>query len=262
MTNKKELRKKLIAIALAGSLTLGMTGCDYEAPEPVIELGEDLSGYDLLENDMDSELVDLSNGVEQIKEVKNQDFKLVLYYLYNNPDWKLTVNKKIYMAVKTQGLPDNLEVFIDNIHADTSVVSTYAQLDGVKQDSMDDRIHNSSMLGFPISDNIEYYGCNSIEGMNIEFIQGFALGCYGSIVSSISEKRYTEEDLLTRGVWANKIDTVIDLIIRNKNTGEINTVSVDSSLLVEANNTIKYSDGSSVKYDREGNQVKTLQKTK
>lgn len=256
MINKKELRKKLIAMALAGSLTLGISGCKKE-------LGEDTSKYDLLENGNNSESVDLSNGVEQIKEVKNHNFKLVLNYLYLNPDWKLTVNKKIFTAIKTEGLPENLEVYIDNIHTDTSIVSTFAELDGIKQDYMDDRIHNSLMIGFPISDTIEYYGCNSIEGMNHEFIEGFAYGCNGSSVASITEKRYTEKDLLSRGVWANRINTVIDLIIKDKNTGAIiDTVSVDSSLLVEANNTIEYDDGTKETYNREGNLVKTLKKTK
>ena len=259
MRDYKELRKKIIALALAGGLTLTATGCD---PTPV-ELGEDISNYDVLKNNNNSDTDNLSNGVEQVIDVENNDFKLVLSYLYNNPTWRITDNKKIFMSAKTKDLPEHLEVFIDNIHTDTSIVSTKATLDGIKQDDMDDRIHNSLMLGFPISDDIPYYGCNSIEGMNYTFIQGFILGINGYSTGTIEEKRFTEEDFLERGVWANRIDTIVDLIIRDKNTGEIvNTVSVPSTLLVEADNTIKYSDGTEYEYDREGNMVKTLKKTK
>lgn len=252
----KNLRNRIIAMLLSGSLPLGLAGCEPE------ELGADTSNYDVLKNNSNNDIDNISEGVEQIIDVENNDFKLVLNYLYNNPTWRITENKKIYMSAKTLGLPENLEVFIDNVHTDTSIVSSKAMLDGILQDDMDDRIHNSLMLGFPISDTIEYYGCNSIEGMNQTFIEGFIYGCNGYASGSVSERRFTEEDFLERGVWANRIDTVIDLIIRDKNTNKIiNTVSVDSTLLVEANNTIKYSDGTEITFDREGNQVKKLKKT-
>lgn len=249
-------RKKLIAMLLAGSVSLISSGCEISE-----ELGADTSSYDILENNTNSNTDNLNDGVEQILDVKNNDFKLVLNFIYNNPSWRITENKTIYMSAKTMGLPNNLEVYIDNIHADTSVISSKAMLDGILQDSMDDRIHNSLMMGFPISDTNEYYGCNSIEGMNQTFIQGFMYGCNGYSSGSVSERRFTEEDFLKRGVWANRIDTVIDLIIRDKNTNEISTVSVNSVLLVEANKTIKYSDGQEVTFDKEGNQVKVLKKT-
>lgn len=256
MDNKKITRNKMIAMLLAGTLTLGTTGCEISE-----ELGADTSNYDVLVNDSNTDTDNLSNGVEQVLDVKNNDFKLVLSFLYNNPSWRITENKTIYMSAKTRGLSDNLEVFIDNIHADTSIVSTKAMLDGILQDSMDDRIHNSLMMGFPISDTNEYYGCNSIEGMNQTFIQGFIYGCNGYSGGSVTERRFTEEDFLERGVWANRIDTVIDLIIKDKNTNEISTVSVNSILIVEANDTIKYSDGTEVTFDKEGNEIKTLKKT-
>jgi len=252
MIDYKELKKKVIALALAGGLTLSATGC-----EPT-ELGGDTSNYDLLQNDYNNDTDKISDGVEQIIDVENNDFKLVLSFMYNNPSWRITENKKIYMRAKTQDLPENLEVFIDNVHTDTSVVSSHAELDGILQDSMDDRIHNSLLMGFPISNTIEYYGCNSIEGMNHTFIEGYMMGLEGYSAGTIEERRYTEEDFLDNGVWANRIDTVVDLIIRDKNTGEISTVSVDSTLLVEADNSIKYSDGSSKIYDRDGNLVKKL----
>lgn len=258
MKDYKELKKKIIALAIAGGLTLTATGCE---PIPT-ELGSDTSNYDLLHNDNNSDTDNLSEGVEQIKDVENNDFKLVLFYKYLDSNWRITENKKIYMSIKTMDLPDNLEVYIDNIHTDTSIVSTKAALDGILQDNMDDRIHNSLMLGFPISDNNEYYSCNSIEGMNHTFIEGFVLGINGYSTGSIEEKRFTEEDFLKRGVWANRIDSVIDLIIRDKNTGEFSTVSVDSTLIVEADNAIKYSDGTEHVYDREGSLVKTLTKNK
>ena len=74
MIDYKELRKKVIALALAGGLTFTATGCD---PIPT-ELGGDTSNYDLLQNDSNSETNKISDGVEQTLDVENNDFKLVL----------------------------------------------------------------------------------------------------------------------------------------------------------------------------------------
>lgn len=40
-------------------------------------------------------------------------------------------------------------------------------MNGILQDTMDDRIHNSLMLGFPISDDVCHIGINQIEGQNV-----------------------------------------------------------------------------------------------
>ena len=157
------------------------------------------------------------------------------------------------MEIYTEGLPTNKEVYIDNIHTDTSIVSTKAKIDGIKQDTMDDKIHNSLMYGFPISDTNSYYGINEIEGENKEFIDGYIWGYNSLNKGEISQQRLLESKFLEGGVWANKIDSVIDLIIIDNNTNEMRTVSVPSILLVEANNKIRMSDGTTYEYDREGN---------
>jgi hypothetical protein len=71
------------------------------------------------------------------------------------------------------------------------------------------------MLGFPISDSNSYYGINQIEGQNETFIKGFVHGYNGYGSGSIEEKRFLESDYLDKGVYANKISSVIDLIIVN-----------------------------------------------
>ena len=73
-------------------------------------------------------------------------------------------------VTRTDGVTDE-KVYIDNIHTDTSICSYYAQIDGVMQDTMDDRIHNSLILGFSISDTNSYRGINQIEGQNDTFVK-------------------------------------------------------------------------------------------
>lgn len=234
--------KKILPLVVASTLSLSVTGCDEE-------LGSDISDYDVLET-IDSD--GTFKEVEQIIEVPHESFCLKINYTSGEKEWRITSDKELNMEIYTQGLAPNLSVFIDNIHTDTSIISTKAQFDGIKQDSMDDRVHNTQMMGFPISDTIPYYGINEIEGENQDFIQGYYYGNQSYSSGSVTQKRYLESDFLEDGVWGNRIDSIIDLIVVDNTTGQVRTMSVSSTLLVEANNTITYSDGKIVEYDRNG----------
>lgn len=237
----KYFNKKMIALALAGTTGFSLTGCINE----VTELSDDNTEYDTINtNDTMEDTVEstgnLQKGIKQIKEINDENFKLVIEYQCDNT-WRITDTKSLFMSIYTEGLKENQKVYIDNIHMDTSIVSTNTYFDGIKQDTLDDRIHNSQMIGFPISDTNHYYGINEIEGQNAEFMEGFSYGMNGYHSSSYSTKRYLESDYLEKGVYANKIDGVIDLLIEDQETKEIRSVSVDTSLVVEVNNKITFS---------------------
>lgn len=255
----KLTKKQIAALILSGSITLTTSGCIEK------ELAPDVSEVDLLETNNESS-EELNNGVTQIKQVQGEEFSLIIGYISGDKDWRINANKKLYIEIKTKDLPDNKEVYIDNIHMDTSIVSTKAGYNGILQDTMDDRIHNSLMLGFPISNTNSYFGINEIEGENAEFLEGYVYGAYYYTSGSLETKRRLESDYLSDGVWANKIDSVIDLIIINKDTNELRQVSVDSSLLVEVNDKIEFKteNGNIIVYDyeRDGSrkEVKKLKK--
>ena len=209
---------------LAG--TLSLTGCSERELATNTEVT-----YDIIDTmDVDA----LKNGLQQIVDVPGESFKLVVEYnceLQDGERWIVTSDKKINMEIRTDGVVDDTtKVYIDNIHTDTTICSLYPSVDGVVQDTMDDRIHNSLMLGFPIADDISYVGINQIEGQNQTFISGACSGFYGTTAGALSEKRYLESDYLYRGVYANKITSVIDLIIVRGE--EIRTVSVPSEVQV------------------------------
>ena len=247
----KKAANKLVAYVLAGSLATGaLSGCTIQ------EASDDLSSLDLLTTKNEESSSSLNRGVSQKKDVNGENFSLLINYLSGEEKWQINANKKLYIEIKTENLPDNLEVYIDNIHMDTSIVSTKAGFNGIMQDSMDDHIHNSLVLGFPIDNTNSYFGVNEIEGQNDSFISGYSYGNQYYTSGSITQKRYLESDYLEDGVWANKIDTVIDLLIVDKSTGVVlRQVSVDSTLLVEVNDTVSFIEGNELvtyDYDRDG----------
>ena len=113
---------------------------------------------------------------------------------------------------------------------------------------MDDRIHNAQMLGFPISDSNAYVGINQIEGQNETFISGFVHGYNGYSSGSISEKRFLESDYLEKAVYANKITSIIDLIIVKGE--EMTCVSVPSEVQVSVWPFIERQKSDGTKYYR------------
>ena len=230
MKNIKNLNVRSIAVALATGSILTLCGCSPHELAPDEE-------YDTVS--ISSGDSSLSAELKQILDVPGQDFKLVTLYSCDNAskrEWRITSDKFLYLEVSTQGLPENVEVYIDNVHIDTSIKSKYAVMDGILQDSMDDHVHSSQLVGFPISDNTSYYGVNAIEGSNEQFIQGTLHGYNGYLNGDVSSKRFTEQKYLELGVYANKIQVVYDLLVKGPNDKDFSNVSVCSDFLVPVTN--------------------------
>lgn len=246
----KYLNQKLCAAVLAGAITLTTSGCSKE-------LSSSTTDYDTIDTNLDLESSnEITKGVTQVLPVTGEDFNLVIEYMCDDSAWCITSDKKLYMTIYTDGLPDNKKVYIDNIHMDTTIVSTNAYFDGIKQDTLDDRIHNSLMIGFPISDNNKFYGINVIEGQNSEFLEGYSHGYSGYHSSSVETQRYLESDFLEDGVWANKIAGAIGLLIEDTKTNEISGVDVSTDLLIEINNKVTFEKKDkyvTYQYDKYGN---------
>lgn len=251
MKNLKINKTKIKALALSGLILVSSSafiGCGREVYTDETEI------YDYINPNSEEIVIE-----PQILDVPGETFKLVIEYSVDadaRKKWRITDNKKLYTKVYTQGLPEGKKVYIDNVHTDTSIVSTKEQMNGITQDSMDDRIHNSLMYGFPISDTVSFYGVNEIEGQNSTFITGSFYGFSGYSSVTIDEERYKESDYLKAGVYANKISSSYGLLIQD---GDL---ELSSDILVLVSNTIekKYDNGKVeiTEYDRNGkSKVKT-----
>lgn len=175
------------------------------------------SVYDTLDvPDETKEVLDVHDGLKQVLTVPGEEFKLVVEYstdLNSGTEWTITAPKKLTTKTYTQGLDSGTKVYIDNIHTDVSTVSDYTMMNGILQDSMDDRIHNSLMLGFPISDDVSHIGINQIEGQNDTFVSGSVYAFNGYAGGSYSERRFEECDYLGAGVYGSLISSSYGLLI-------------------------------------------------
>lgn len=235
---KTKLIKKGTYLTLTSALILtSLTSC---SPTELSNNSIASENYDKIDSNND-----IITGITQELDVPNEDFKLIIEYnclLENDEEWTVTGNKNLFMKIYTKGLPENKKVYIDNIHIDTSIMAARKAFDGILQDTMDDKIHNSLMVGFPINDDTYYYGINAIEGQNDEFIQGFVHGYNGYHNGEITQKRFLESDYLKEGVFANKITAVCGLLIQDENSNEPYGVDVLSTLRIDFCNKIAFID--------------------
>lgn len=181
-----------------------------------------------------------TNIEPQVLDVPGENFKLVVEYDCDEGSkeaWTITGGKILYITTYTNGLDENTKVWIDNVHMDISLIASNQNMSDIVQDSMDDSIHNSQMIGFPISDTTKYYGVNAINSSNESFITESFHGLY-SLYDKADERRYKENDYLDAGVYANKISTVFDLLIQGPNDLEPRNVSVISDVTVLSSNQL------------------------
>ncbi len=240
--NKEKLSVQKVAqkakiVLVVGAAALLLAGC-----QPSEISTNSHVAYDVIDT-MDNSIVE--NGIKQVKDVPGENFKLLINYkclLEGNAKWTVTSDKDLYYEVCTQGLPSDWKVYLDNVHIDTTIISHYPSVDGITQDTMDDRIHNAQMKGFPISDTSNYGNICSIEGQNQQFIQGSFWGFNGYQSGTVEQKRYVESDYLSAAVTGNKISVVYDLIIE-KADGTVRCVSVGSVIGVSVWPYIELNDG-------------------
>lgn len=247
------LLKSLACLSCCVVMATGFSGCGEQ-----VVTDDAMAVYDVI----DSNGEDIEIMPQEI-EVPGENFKLVVEYSLDDnasKKWRITDNKKITTKVYTKGLPEGVKVYIDNVHTDTTIVATKETMNGITQDSMDDRIHNSLMYGFPISDTAYLICVNEIEGQNETFISGSVHGFNGYTNGSISEKRFLETDYLEAGVYANKISSSYGLLIQ-KGDNEPYGIDVSSDIVILACNTITKVDSQGNEtiytYDRDGSYQET-----
>lgn len=166
------------------------------------------------------------NKLEQTIPVNGEEFSLSIMYdteNYPTDQWAITEAKNLGIEVKTTEMPDDTKVFIDNVHIDSSILSMEPEFNAIPTDSMDDNTHTSLYPGFPISNDISYYGIFSIRGYSETLISGYSRGYYtkrygfGSTKGTTKEKRVTEQDLKEALVYGQKFQIVYDLWIQKEN---------------------------------------------
>lgn len=222
------MKKKLLALTLGICLVAGcLSGCSFDYDYVPVDTETDT----IMEDETGVGMPNLTRTLP----VHGEDFSLICKYdtgKYSLKDWHVTDVKSINMDVHTKDLPEDYDVIVEHMHADISLVSTSAQLNGITQDSMDNSFHGTSQDGFAVDDKTSYYRTFDIEGYTDQFYQlwGYAFGGYGT--TSSDYKRLTEYNIIHSGTYAERLSVVYDLAIKAPGDTKYHSVSVSDNILI------------------------------
>lgn len=178
---------------------------------------------------------DLADGkLNILSSVPGESFTFLREYStgYDAKQWRITDSKNLAMKAWVDNAK-GITVLVEHVHIDISLKSRIESLDGWPQDFMDDSLHTGSQPGFWITDKYPYENIFAIEGFSQTLIEGwgFAVGGFGQV--SIDESRLTETNLVRYGrVYANKVQVVYDLLIKNADEPYFHTRSIIDEFLV------------------------------
>lgn len=200
--------KKILYVLIIMIVSLSLIGCEETVPK---DDTKNLQTLDSMEGNSLSFSKELE-GINLTTEYSTGD--------YDIGKWLITDSKTLNMSLNIQSLPEGTEIFVEHVHADISLASNDAQLNGMPQDSMDDSYHANGQEGFHISTQYPYKEIFAIEGYTQTLINGWNWYCGGYGRGSVSQERLTEENLINEGLtFGNKVQVVYNLNIRHK--GEI-----------------------------------------
>lgn len=227
---KKRLKLLVGAVILSGTLM----GC-----KTYTESADALGKVDIIDTNFENEDGTFETIVQKL-DVPGEKFKLVVEYscvgLDADQKWRITSDKKLMIKIYTEGLSANQKVYLNDLHMDTSIVATKKLMDGILQDTLDDGIHGTMQLGYPIDDESCCYIVNVIEGQNKNFIEGSFYGFtgydYGSVNGELLQKRYLESDYLSNGVYANHMSGIYGLLVKKDTEEDYRGIDVSSDVYV------------------------------
>lgn len=163
---------------------------------------------------------------------------------YAQGQWEITDNKNvgIYLFVEKQS--PNTTILVEHVHVDCLICSNRSEINGIKQDGMDDDMHVGSQAGFYVSPEYSYSNIFAIEGYTEWLLNmwGFMLGQFGWMEGT--EKRLTESTLKQYGAKGSEFMVVFDLLIKNQGEEYFHTVSFMDDFIVYFNGGFQENPGS------------------
>lgn len=225
MGRKTKLFLRILLLVALALLTMGASECAPEAA-PIEK------GVPVLRNDLAGGDLEIKNNIP------GENFVFVTRYStdYDTTRWRITDFKTIRMEAWIDIVDPNQDapqVFVEHVHIDCSIQSRLAGVDGLPQDSMDDKLHTGDQVGFWITEEYPYENVFIIEGYSKTLIDGWGFVSGGTGVMTLEEDRLTEKTLIEKGkAYASKISIVYDLMIKYPNENYFHTRSIVNEFLV------------------------------
>ncbi len=132
---------------------------------------------------------------------------------YGAEFWKITDNKDLLLFLEVVSQPSDVIVYVEHMHADVTIHAYEEQLDGLLQDTMDDKLHAGDQPGFWIDPDHRYEEIFAVKGYSKWLIEGWMWFYSGWGSGKTDERRLTEENIIKAGAVGSQITVVYDILI-------------------------------------------------
>lgn len=185
------------------------------------------------------------NGLKIRHEFEGGKIIITTFYntSYSEGQWKITDNKNVGIYLFVEKQPNNTIILVEHMHADVLIYSNRSEINGIKQDTMDDKLHTGNQPGFYVSPDYPYSCIFAIEGYSkfLLDIWGFMWGDFGWMTGT--EKRLTEETLKQYGAKGNEFMIVFDLLVKHEGEPYYHTISFQDTFIVYFDGTFQENPG-------------------
>lgn len=174
----------------------------------------------------------ITDGISFVHNIEGATLKTSYSSNYGNGTWRITDNKDLLITLEVLSQDEGNVLMVEHMHVDCLIEAWRAEIDGLPQDVMDDKMHVGMQEGFFISEQYRYEEIFSIEGYGETLINGWMWVCNNFGWGTIEEKRLTEERLLHLDCQGNEFYIVYDIIIKNEGEQYFHKVTFRDNFIV------------------------------
>ena len=98
----------------------------------------------------------IASGISFDHQVEDILIRTTYWSPYGSEKWRITDNKILYIKLEILDMPEGATILVEHMHADCFIHSYFEDIDGLLQDTMDDKIHGGSTPGFLVSTSYPY----------------------------------------------------------------------------------------------------------
>lgn len=156
------------------------------------------------------------DSVEFSHTLDNGRITLRTFYTCSYDEWHITDNKDIIMKLSVITQPDDCKIYVEHMHSDVMLHGYNEILDGILQDTMDDKMHTGTEPGFWVSPAHDYNEIFAIEGYTQWLIEGWSFYYSGYGQGYVETKRLSEDNLIRNKIVGSEVVCVYDIIVETE----------------------------------------------
>lgn len=225
------MKKFSRVMMIAGLLVIGvgvLSGCDSEDSDSDIKTD---TVAQIGKNSKDTKLVEpkvTTSDIPHSLQFGDKTINLTATYGIEQKrlnNWVFTTSSTVHLGLKAVDVPENVEVMVNNVYSEVSIISTKAYKNGIRQDSINQSYNNVGAGGMSIDPLNDFTLPFQVEGINQNQTSFYVINGYGST----STDRLTESEV-RKNAQGGLLNTVWTVTIKDKESEQVFSKTINDKI--------------------------------